>query len=816
MKSAGRILQPFFLAALSMIAVSWIIPNWPRILEFLSILRIFALLVICLAVGTAITVLIFWSLKQRFGLRVLELRGSKKRLGISLFLTFAIVLSGALLELFGYKAASFFYPIEDRLEAFSNTQNIVILLMVLLVLVDIVLTVSVLLESAAGAWKKRIIFLVGCTVFMILVNIVLTRLELFNSYWFENLSRIRKPSPPPAQDVAILDFYFGWPGKEEFLSTLSILEKEQPRAIVFIFPMDLHFRADSADASELRNTIPVERLVISAYDRKRGLREAMLGENMLKPDPIAESRIPMYIRLIKWRHSLGDDFAVAAMKLLARNQGQSQEVRIDKGVVEIGEHRIPMNWDSRMLIKYYSTFFYSRSWNLAFPFVTIRYLHYPGEGAAIVRLGTGQFTMASVNFDRQRFEYIPMVERGTSTNIYYEYDSSRAEVFRLPEIKDKILIVNVSSQFTGIFSESQPWKSPAYVYATAIQNILAKDFLVETTLAKDLILSIVVLVFLWYFYGRWGAWWGLVVTVGTGIVLSFLLLLVFSNFDLFVGPASVAVPLIASLVSFFPFEIVTDRRRILEEQTRLTTELRAAREMQMGLMPKEDPIVPGFDIAGICVPANEVGGDFFDYVWLDEKKAKLGIAVADVSGKAMRAAITAVMTSGMIYQEIGNGESPKKILRKINKPLYAKIDDHMFTALSFAVLDVKKKELRFSNAGQMYPALTRRGRVIMLEVKGARLPLGIKENVLYEEMIVRLKKGDTVIFYTDGIPEAKNEKDEFYGFDRFKTLAGGIEGASAKETRDRILEDVKSFTGKSPQYDDMTVVVVKVGDHSVA
>jgi len=261
---------------------------------------------------------------------------------------------------------------------------------------------------------------------------------------------------------------------------------------------------------------------------------------------------------------------------------------------------------------------------------------------------------------------------------------------------------------------------------------------------------------------------------------------------------------------FFPYEFIRERREISREQTRLNTELRAAREMQMGLMPKEDPVLAGFDISGICLPANEVGGDFFDYVWLDSKKTKLGIAVADVSGKAMKAAITAVMTSGMIYREVGQNESPKSIMRKINKPMYAKLDSRMFTALSFALIDTKKKELRFSNAGQAYPVLKRGKEVTPLEVKGARLPLGVKEDVPYGEMVVKLKKGDTVIFYTDGIPEAKNEKDEFYGFDRFKALAGGIEGASAKGIRDRILEDVKSFTGKSPQYDDMTVVVVRV------
>lgn len=246
------------------------------------------------------------------------------------------------------------------------------------------------------------------------------------------------------------------------------------------------------------------------------------------------------------------------------------------------------------------------------------------------------------------------------------------------------------------------------------------------------------------------------------------------------------------------------------EQDHLEQELKSAHEMQMGLMPKEDPQVKGFDISGVCVPANEVGGDFFDYVWLDQKKMKLGIALADVSGKAMKAAITAVMTSGMIYRELENNESPKSILRKINRPMYAKLDNRTFTALSFAVIDTKEKELRFSNAGQAYPILKRGGNVTALEVKGARLPLGVKEDVLYGEMAVKLKKGDLVVFYTDGIPEAKNATEEFYGFDRLKALVAGLDALSAREMRDRILDEVKAFTGPAPQHDDMTIVVVRV------
>ena len=246
------------------------------------------------------------------------------------------------------------------------------------------------------------------------------------------------------------------------------------------------------------------------------------------------------------------------------------------------------------------------------------------------------------------------------------------------------------------------------------------------------------------------------------------------------------------------------------EKQQAEIELKTAHDLQMSLMPAQDPSIPGFEISGACIPAHEVGGDFFDYLWLDTARKKLGIVIADVSGKAMKAAITAVMTSGMIYQETSTNGSPKNILRRINRPMYLKLDSRMFTALSFASIDTKKKELRFSNAGQTYPILKRGTRVLPLEVKGARLPLGVKEDVPYGELVVKLKKGDTVIFYTDGIPEAKNEEDEFYGFERFKALAGTSDGLSATELRDRILNDVKSFTAASPQYDDMTVVVVKV------
>jgi len=249
----------------------------------------------------------------------------------------------------------------------------------------------------------------------------------------------------------------------------------------------------------------------------------------------------------------------------------------------------------------------------------------------------------------------------------------------------------------------------------------------------------------------------------------------------------------------------------VRERKFVEMELRTAHDTQMGLMPTSDPSVSGFDISGLCVPAEEVGGDYFDYIWLNRQKTKFGIAIADVSGKSMKAALTAVMTSGMVYREIGQNQSPKEILRDINRPMYLKTDRRIFTAMSFAVIDLKQKTMKFSNAGQMRPLIIREGKMESLNVQGAHLPLGMAEDVDYRETLLRLRKGDTVVFYTDGIPEAMNAKREMFGFERLEVLVKtGSPSLSSRQLAMMIVENVASFTGPIVQNDDMTVVVLKV------
>jgi serine phosphatase RsbU (regulator of sigma subunit) len=189
----------------------------------------------------------------------------------------------------------------------------------------------------------------------------------------------------------------------------------------------------------------------------------------------------------------------------------------------------------------------------------------------------------------------------------------------------------------------------------------------------------------------------------------------------------------------------------------------------------------------------------------------LGIAIVDVSGKAMKGALTAVMTSGMIYSEISNNQSPRTILQRMNRPMYLKTKRQIFTAMSFAVIDTRSKTLNFSNAGQAKPILKRNGDIQYLVVEGMHLPLGIQKDVEYGEVTIQLRSGDVVIFYTDGVPEAMNEKNELFDFERLETAVRTIPSSlRAAEIVERLLSEVGKFSGRARQHDDITLVVVKI------
>ncbi len=266
------------------------------------------------------------------------------------------------------------------------------------------------------------------------------------------------------------------------------------------------------------------------------------------------------------------------------------------------------------------------------------------------------------------------------------------------------------------------------------------------------------------------------------------------------------------ILSYFTMRLNIDESyRILYEQERLKKEMETARKMQMGLMPDKDPNIAGFHISGICLPAAETGGDCFDYFWLDDDKTLFGIAVADVSGKGLKAAMTAVMASGLIQRESSVHHSPAEILRSTNHTMVRKTEKTTFAAMLFATIDTRKKELTFANAGQMPPLMLRNGKVEELSIKGLRLPMGIKTDVKYEERSIPLKKGDLLLFYTDGVNETINAEKEMFEVDRIKqVLQKADQTAGTKEITDAIIRETVGFRKEHPQNDDLTMVAVRV------
>ncbi len=229
--------------------------------------------------------------------------------------------------------------------------------------------------------------------------------------------------------------------------------------------------------------------------------------------------------------------------------------------------------------------------------------------------------------------------------------------------------------------------------------------------------------------------------------------------------------------------------------------------MQMSLMPENAPPLEGIEIAARCVPAKTVGGDFFDYLSL--AGGRIGIALADVSGKGLRTAMNAVLANGMMHEIAKIEASCGDILSTLNANFCPRMEKYMFTALGLAALDKDQETLHWANAAQPHPIIKQDEQVSEFTSDGA-LPLGMTPNVTYTDWELTLRPGDVLIFYTDGIIEAENKAGTMYETHRLMRVLSRLDSdMKAAEIMEAIFQDVDDFVSKTEQYDDMTVVVVK-------
>jgi serine phosphatase RsbU (regulator of sigma subunit) len=298
-------------------------------------------------------------------------------------------------------------------------------------------------------------------------------------------------------------------------------------------------------------------------------------------------------------------------------------------------------------------------------------------------------------------------------------------------------------------------------------------------------------------------------------------------------------PLVLGLIAFCvglaglqTYRYVGANRKFQEAQARLIEELEhelsTARALQMGLMPTQAPRLEGFDIAGRCLPAHHVGGDFFQYFRLDADR--LAIVLADVTGHAMEAAIPMVLFAGILESQMelsglagheeektGNPGTLEELFDRLNRSLCRSLGTRTFVCLAMGELCVRPSAasthaLRLANGGCPYPYHFRASTGQVVELESHAYPLGVRPETRYSALEVELGPGDCVVFCSDGIIEAANEAGEIFGFERTGQLIrqGGTAGLSAGALIERLVEEVRAFAGQAPQGDDMTCVALRV------
>jgi steroid delta-isomerase-like uncharacterized protein len=252
---------------------------------------------------------------------------------------------------------------------------------------------------------------------------------------------------------------------------------------------------------------------------------------------------------------------------------------------------------------------------------------------------------------------------------------------------------------------------------------------------------------------------------------------------------------------------LTWRLRVAEarERERIEQELQVARRIQQAALPKEVPPLEGWQITPYYQPAREVGGDFYDFLELED--GRLGLVVGDATGKGVPAALVMASARSMLRAVAPACDSPGDVLRRVNEPLVTDIPQNMFVTCFYAVLEPKSGHLVYANAGHDLPYLRRRsGEAEELRARG--MPLGLMSVSSYEEKEIVLEAGEAALFYSDGLVEAHDPKGEMFGFPRLRALIA--EHGEQRSLGDFLLEELHSFVGEGwEQEDDITLLTLR-------
>ncbi|MCY7363587.1 MAG: PP2C family protein-serine/threonine phosphatase, partial [Ignavibacteria bacterium] len=246
------------------------------------------------------------------------------------------------------------------------------------------------------------------------------------------------------------------------------------------------------------------------------------------------------------------------------------------------------------------------------------------------------------------------------------------------------------------------------------------------------------------------------------------------------------------------------------DKQKIENELKIAREIQLALLPTNIPEIKGYEISGMNLPAMQVGGDYYDIIKLTE--TKFAIVIADVSGKGTPASLlmaniqSAVHSYLKLYEE-GSFEL-SKVTEKINELIYENTASDKFITFFWGILDSEKNTFEYINAGHNPPIFLQNNKLVQLTDGG--FMIGIMDTgVVYEVGNIEIGNNDSIVFYTDGVTEANSKDGEEFGEEKLSDILTENKNLNAEEILGKIKESIVDFTKDTPQYDDITMIVLK-------
>lgn len=254
------------------------------------------------------------------------------------------------------------------------------------------------------------------------------------------------------------------------------------------------------------------------------------------------------------------------------------------------------------------------------------------------------------------------------------------------------------------------------------------------------------------------------------------------------------------------FQIEQSRSR---ERARMRKELDSARQIQLSMLPRSDPKIDGLDISAVSLPATEVGGDYYEY--FQRSDGGVAIVAGDVAGHGVASGLLLSGIRSCLYLLHHERPSPQEILEKLNRMVRQTTDRRMFITLLYAVVDPRGRTLTLSSAGHPPVLHYSRASESVQELRQSAPPLGTRLDAVYSEKTVGFESGDVFVLSTDGLEETMNQRGEHYGEKRFlKKISNAAPTKSAREIREAVLSDLWNFKGDAEQFDDITMVVVKI------